>query len=185
MLTALHSRKKLQLVLGLLAGICFGVLLQKGGVTNYDVIIGQLLFEDMTVVKIMLTAMVVGMVGIHILKALNLAEITNRTGSLGSNVLGGLMFGVGFAVLGYCPGTVMGAVGQGNVDALLGGVVGILIGAGLLATLYPRLEYSIIKRGRFPAKSLPELFRVNAWVIIVPVVTGAVALLWWLSAAGY
>jgi hypothetical protein len=185
MLTKLHEQKKVQLVLGLLAGVCFGFLLQKGGATSYDVIVGQLLFQDMIVVKIMLTAMIVGMVGIHLLKALNLAEVHNRTGSLGSNVLGGLMFGIGFAVLGYCPGTVMGAVGQGNVDALLGGVVGLLIGAGLFATLYPRLENRIIKKGRFPAQSLPELLRVNAWGVIVPVVIGAIALLWWLERAGY
>ncbi|MBN2586104.1 MAG: hypothetical protein JXR55_02320, partial [Candidatus Fermentibacteraceae bacterium] len=61
MLTALHGRRKLQLFLGLLAGIIFGFLLQKGGVTKYEVIIGQLLLVDFTVVRVMLSAVVVGM----------------------------------------------------------------------------------------------------------------------------
>jgi len=53
-------------------------------------------------------------------------------GSIGSNVIGGLIFGVGFALLGYCPGTVAGAVGTCAFDALFGGMIGLLIGAGFL-----------------------------------------------------
>jgi hypothetical protein len=166
-------------------GICFGFLLQKGGVTSYDVIIGQLLFEDMTVVKVMLTAMIVAMVGVHLLRAINLAELHHKSGSLGATVIGGLVFGIGFALLGYCPGTVVGAVGQGSVDALLGGVLGMLIGVGLFALVYPRVQRAILGRGQLPAESLPQLFRVNAWVVIVPVVAGVIALLWWMQAAGY
>ncbi|NLE39586.1 MAG: YeeE/YedE family protein, partial [Pirellulaceae bacterium] len=70
MLTNLHSKNGLQLLLGLLLGIAFGFLLQKGGVTYYDVIIDQLLLKDFTVVKIMLTAMVTGMIGVHVLVSL-------------------------------------------------------------------------------------------------------------------
>jgi hypothetical protein len=53
---------------GLVFGIVFGFLLHKGGVTNYDVIIGQLLLTDFTVLKIMLSAVVVGAIGIHTLQ---------------------------------------------------------------------------------------------------------------------
>ncbi len=61
MLKILHENTNLQLSIGLLTGILFGFLLQKGGVTRYDVIIGQLLLTDFTVVKIMLSAVVTGM----------------------------------------------------------------------------------------------------------------------------
>ena len=61
MLKILHENTNLQLSIGLLTGILFGFLLQKGGVTKYDVIIGQLLLTDFTVVKIMLSAVVTGM----------------------------------------------------------------------------------------------------------------------------
>lgn len=76
MLTRLHSSKGGQLVLGFLAGVVFGFLLQKGGATKYDVIIGQLLLEDFTVVKIMLSAVVVGMIGVHLLRSLGLCNCT-------------------------------------------------------------------------------------------------------------
>jgi uncharacterized protein len=49
-------------------GIAFGFLLQKGGATKYDVIVGQLLLTDFTVLKIMLSAVLVGMIGIYAMK---------------------------------------------------------------------------------------------------------------------
>mgnify|MGYP004136876501 CR=1 FL=1 len=52
------------IVAGLLTGVVFGVLLQKAHVTRYEVIVGQFLFKDFTVLKVMLTAIVVGAVGV-------------------------------------------------------------------------------------------------------------------------
>jgi len=184
MLTGLHARKRLQLVLGLSAGVLFGVLLHKGGVTSYDVILGQLLLEDFTVVKVMLTAVVVGMVGVHLLRRLGLAELHVKSGSWGSSGLGGLVFGVGFAVLGYCPGTIAGAVGNGRLDALVGGLAGILLGAGLFAVTYPRLQRSLLGWGTFAKTTFPEKLGVNAWVVIVPVSAAIVGLLFWIVSSG-
>ena len=184
MLTTLHENKRLQLLIGLIIGILFGVLLQKGGVTKYDVILGQLLLEDFTVVKIMLSAVVTGTIGIHLLRSLGLVRLHPKPGSVGTSLVGGLIFGLGFALLGYCPGIVAGAVGEGWLDALLGGAVGILIGAGLFASLYPRLQKGILSKGDFGTLTLPELLKVNAWAVVVPVVIALVALLWWLESAG-
>ncbi|MDI6451700.1 YeeE/YedE thiosulfate transporter family protein [Anaerobaca lacustris] len=184
MLTGIHSRKGLQLVVGLLLGIAFGFLLQKGGVTRYDVIIGQLLFRDFTVLKIMLSAVLTGMLGVHALKSLGLARLHPKPGSIGTSVVGGLIFGVGFGVLGYCPGTVAGAVGQGSMDALLGGVVGILIGAGLFAAVYPKIQSSVLNKGHFGEITLPELFRVHPWAVVLPVVALIVVLLVLIEKAG-
>ncbi|HPJ48542.1 MAG TPA: hypothetical protein PK162_06635 [Synergistales bacterium] len=58
-----------QLLWGLAFGIAFGFLLQKGGVTKYDIIAGQLLLKDFTVVKVMLSAILTGMVGIYFMKS--------------------------------------------------------------------------------------------------------------------
>ncbi len=127
MLKTLHRKKGTQLGIGFAAGILFGFLLQKGGATTYEVIIGQLLLTDFTVVKIMLTAVVTGMIGVHLLRSLGLAELHPKPGSLGSTAIGGLIFGVGFGILGYCPGTMIGAVGQGSLDALFGGLPGMLL----------------------------------------------------------
>jgi hypothetical protein len=177
MFTHLHAQKGLQLVLGLIMGVVFGFLLQKGGVTNYDVIIGQLLLTDFTVIKIMLSAVITGMLGVHFLRSIGLAQLHPKPGSLGASAIGGLIFGVGFGMLGYCPGTVAGAVGQGYLDALFGGVAGTLIGAGFFAALFPQLEASLLHKGDFGELTLPRLLKVNAWTVVVPAAVALAALL--------
>ncbi len=180
----LHNNRAAQLLIGLLAGIGFGFLLHKGGVTRYDVLIGQLLLEDFTVVKIMLSAVLVGMVGVHLLVSLGLAKLNPKPGSAGATIIGGLIFGAGFGVLGYCPGTVAAAVGEGWLDALVGGVVGMVLGAGIFAALYPRLSEGILQKGNFGPLTFPQLFRVNRWVVVIPVAAMIIGLLYWIEAAG-
>ncbi len=184
MFKGLHGRKGLQLGIGLILGIPFGFLLQKGGVTNYDVIIGQLLLTNFTVVKVMLSAVVAGMVGVHLLRSFGLATLHPKPGSFGSSVIGGLIFGVGFALLGYCPGTIAGAIGQGSLDGLFGGMAGILLGAGLFAEAYPKLDRFVLRKADFGEVTFPQLFKVNPWVIVLPVAVGIVLLLFWIERTG-
>ena len=172
------------LLWGLGFGIVFGFLLQKGGATNYDVIIGQLLLTDFTVVKIMLSAVLTGMIGIHAMKSLGWVRLNPKSGSAGMNIIGGLIFGIGFAVLGYCPGTIAGAVGNGYLDATVGGLAGILIGSGLFAALYPRLSQGILKMGDFGDLTLPRLFKVKDWVVVIPVAVLIILLLYLLERSG-
>jgi len=183
-LKTLHQRKRAQLFIGLVIGVCFGFLLQKGGATNYNVIIGQLLLTDFTVVKIMLSAVITGMVGVHFLKSLGIVQLHLKRGSIGSSVIGGLIFGVGFGMLGYCPGTAAGAVGHGALDALCGGLVGMLIGAGLFAAMYPKLNSSVLRKGDFGDLTLPQLLKVNCWAVVFPVGIVLAALLWLLEKSG-
>jgi len=180
----ISKKDKSPLVWGLFFGILFGFLLQKGGATKYDVIIGQLLLTDFTVVKIMLSAVLTGMIGIYLMKTLGWVELNPKSGSMGSNIIGGLIFGVGFAVLGYCPGTIAGAIGNGYLDALAGGLAGILIGSGIFAALYPGLKSGILKKGDFGNLTLPQLFKVNDWVVVVPVAVLIFLLLIWLERVG-
>lgn len=167
MLATWRSNRRIQLAAGLLIGICFGFLLQRGGVTRYEVVMGQLLLKDFTVVKIMLTAIVTGMIGVYALRSAGWAALSKKPGSVGSTVIGGLIFGVGFGLLGYCPGTMIGAVGQGSLDALFG-MAGMLIGSAVYAALFPALSKSILKKGDFGQITIPELFRSSPW----PVITG-------------
>jgi hypothetical protein len=173
-----------QLVWGFVFGIVFGFLLQKGGVTKYDVIIGQLLLEDFTVIKIMLSAVITGMIGIHLMKSLGWIELNPKSGSWGKNAIGGLIFGLGFALLGYCPGTIAGAIGNGYLDALVGGLTGILLGSGLLAAAYPKLKSGILKKGDFGNLTLPRLFKVNDWAVIIPLSAVLVLVLYLIEHAG-
>lgn len=178
------KKNRSPLIWGLAFGIVFGFLLQKGGATKHDVIVGQLLLNDFTVVKIMLSAVLTGMIGIHLMKQLGWVELHVKPGSLGTNVVGGLIFGVGFAALGYCPGTIAGAIGNGYLDAMVGGLAGIWIGAGLFAALYPGLSRGMLKRGDFGDATLPRLFKVNEWIVVLPVAAIILALLLWLERAG-
>jgi hypothetical protein len=173
------------LLAGFIFGVLFGFLLQKGGVTKYDVIIGQLLLEDFTVVKIMLTAVLIGMTGIYAMKGLGWIELQPKPGSFGSSAIGGLIFGAGFALLGYCPGTIAGAVGNGYLDALIGGMAGIIIGAGIFASLYPRLQRRVLGLGDWGDSTLPKVFRVNDWIVVVPAAILILAVLFLIERAGY
>lgn len=164
-----NKAKNSGLLWGFIFGIFFGFFLHKGGVTKYDVIVGQLLLTDFTVLKIMLSAVVTGMIGIFFMKSMGWVELYPKAGSLGMNVVGGLIFGAGFAILGYCPGTLAGAIGNGSLDALTGGLTGILIGSGLYASLYPKLSKGILRKGDYSNLTLPRLLKVNDWVVVVPV----------------
>lgn len=183
MLKNVRSNNRLQLFLGLLVGIGFGFLLQKGGVTYYDVIIRQLLLEDFTVVKVMLSAMVTGMVGVHVLCSLGVAQLHPKPGGAGRTIPGALLFGIGFGLLGYCPGTAVGAVGHGALDALLGGVLGMLLGAGVFAAVYPKLT-PLLNKGDFGPLTFPQLFKINPWIVVIPVAAAVIGLLYVIERAG-
>lgn len=183
-LAAIRGSRNGQIVLGLLTGICFGFLLQKGGATDYGVIEGQLLLTDFTVLRLMLSAVIVGMVVFEVLKRSGYASSHAAHGTLGTNVIGGLIFGAGFALLGYCPGTVAGAVGTGALDALFGGMVGMLIGAGIFAEAYPALRAGILTKSPFPAVTVPELMRMNTWLVIIILEAAMIGFLLLLEYAG-
>jgi hypothetical protein len=89
-------------------------------VTHYDVILKQLLLQDMTAIKEMLSAIVTAMIGVHLLRSMGFLSLVSKSGSVGSTVIGSLIFGVGFALLRYCSGTAIGAMGQGSLDAVVG-----------------------------------------------------------------
>lgn len=119
-----------------------------------------------TVVKIMLTAILVGAIGVYALTAMNLAELHVKPVLLGGVAFGGLLFGIGLAVFGYCPGTSVAACGEGRRDALVG-VGGMLFGAGLYVAAYPMLVPVIRYFGDWGTVTLPEVTSTSPWVWIV------------------
>lgn len=121
-----------QLLLAFAFGIAFGFLLQKGGVAKYHVLMGQLLLVDFTVLKVMMSAVITGMLGVHFLNAAGLVELHLKPTRYLANTLGGLIFGIGFGLAAYCPGTGAAALGQGNFDALAL-IIGMIGGSYLFA----------------------------------------------------
>ncbi len=102
----------MSLVYGLITGILFGLILQISGILHYEKQLGALRLVDMTVFKLMLTAIVVGSIGIYLFKDLGVIKLSLKATSIGAQVVGGLIFGVGWALLGYCPGISAGALGE-------------------------------------------------------------------------
>lgn len=152
---------------GLITGIIFGFLLQRGQVLRYDKQVGALLFKDMTVVKFMLAHIVVAMIGVYILYDFGLVKLSLKPTILGGVIIGGLVFGLGWGISGYCPGTSVGALGEGRLDALWS-IIGMILGAAFFAELYPFLSKTVLTWGDFGRITLPQALDIFHWYIIAP-----------------
>ena len=155
-----------KLLAGVVFGLAFGFLLQKGGVGKFNVLIGQLLLQDWTVAKIMLTAIVVGMVGVFALHHFAKVNLHIKPTRIGANIIGGLLFGAGFALIGYCPGTAAAALGQGSWDALFG-MAGLVAGSWIFAEFSASLKKRVEKWGDLGKVLLPDLLHVPRGVFVV------------------
>jgi uncharacterized membrane protein YedE/YeeE len=153
----------LKLVLGLVTGILFGIFLQKGQVAKFQVLMGQFLLKNFTVMKIMATAIAVGTVGVHALVSMGLAELHIQTASLARVIVGGMLFGTGLAIFGLCPGTSVVACGEGRRDAMIG-VLGMFVGAGVYVAAFEALEPLVNSMADYGKVTLPQLTSTSPWL---------------------
>lgn len=151
-----------KLVMGLCTGIVFGFLLQKGGLTRFRVIVGQFLWADHTVLRTMLTAVAVGSAGVWALHQMWDVPLHIKSAHLLANAVGGVIFGIGMAVLGYCPGTGVAALGDGSRHAVPG-VLGMLAGAAVYAEVYPWMKKTILSIGSYGKITIPEITSLSVW----------------------
>jgi hypothetical protein len=168
-----------QLVSAMVFGLAFGFLLQKGGVAKYHVLMGMMLLEDFTVAKVMLTAITVAAGGLFVLNNLGLVKLQVPPTRYGANILGGIIFGIGFGLLAYCPGTDAAAAGQGNLDSLVG-IVGLLAGSYLFAMASGFLDRTVNQWGDRGKLTLPHLLRISPGLfiaVLTPVLVGALILM--------
>ncbi len=145
-------------------GFLFGWLLQRGGVTDYNVIVNQFRFKDFTVLKIMLTAVVVGGIGVAALHAGGLANLHIKAAPMLAIVLGSAIFGVGMVLYGYCPGTGLAAVGTGSLHALAG-LAGMMLGGILYALSFPWVAKHILPVGDIGKITLAQLTGLPVWAV--------------------
>src|SRR6185437_1194228 len=143
------------LPLGVVIGLIFGWLLQRSRLTDTNVIVNQARLEDFTLVKMMVTAILVGGVGILVMHGGGLAIYHIKPANLLAVALGAGLFGIGIVIYGYCPGTGLGAVGTGSIHALIG-AVGMLAGAVAFAYSYDWLTAYVLKIATLGAVRLPE-----------------------------
>ena len=172
-----------ELLMGAITGILFGFVMQKAQVIRYDKQLAALRLLDMTIVKFMLSTILVAMVGIYLLFDLGLVKLSIKPLILGGNVLGGLIFGIGWGIVGYCPATAMGALGEGRYDSLFG-LLGMILGAGIYAEAYPLMKETVLTWGDFGKITLPSLLGMNHWIVIVVLVAVFIGLFSWFEKKG-
>jgi uncharacterized membrane protein YedE/YeeE len=161
------------LVVAALVGVVFGVLLHRGGVGNYNVIVNQFRLKDFTVLRIMFTAIIVGGVGIALFHKAGLAAFHIKPAVLAPVITGALIFGVGMVLLGYCPGTGVVAVATGRIHAMVG-FLGMLAGGIAYAFTFPAIQDGFMKIGDFGKVRLPEITGIPevAWWAGLAVIAG-------------
>jgi hypothetical protein len=151
--------------LGLITGILFGFLLQKGRVLRFDKQVGAMLLKDMTIFKFMLSAILIGMVGIQLLADAGIIALSHKAMNLGAVLIGGALFGCGWAIMGFCPGTSIGALGEGRWHAVFA-IAGMVVGAAIYAELYPLFKSTVLTWKNFGKIGLPEVLGISPWLII-------------------
>jgi uncharacterized membrane protein YedE/YeeE len=128
----------------LLFGAVFGFVLSRSGAADYDFIQGMFLFTNLQLYGIMAVAVAAIAPGIWLIKRRGRTllgqpvEIERKALHRG-NVVGGVIFGVGWSLTGMCPGPMLVNIGEGKIYALAA-LAGGLVGAGVLGALYPRLQ---------------------------------------------
>jgi hypothetical protein len=158
-----------ELGIALLLGLGFGFTLERAGFGSARKLTAVFYLWDMAVVKVMFTAIVTTMAGLFLLSAggwMDLSQLYIEPTSYAAQILGGLVFGAGFIVGGYCPGTSLAAAAIGRKDAILF-ILGMLAGVMAYAEFTPGLE-AWIKAGSKGELTLPLLTGIGMgwWVLI-------------------
>lgn len=148
------------LIIGFFIGCAFGAILYLGGATSYRRILGTLRLKDMWIIKLMGTAIGVGTLGIYLLDLGGLANMSIKPAYVWGVALGGIIFGIGWAVSGFCPGTCVIGAAEGKKDAMAT-VLGGLVGALAFSLVFPFIEESLIQTANFGKITLESVLGVS------------------------
>ncbi len=157
------------LAIAALLGLGFGFCLERAGFGSARKLTAVFYLYDMAVVKVMFTAIVTTMAGLFVLSSaglLALSDLYIEPTSFGAQIVGGLVFGAGFIIGGYCPGTSVTAIATGRKD-------GMMFAAGMLAGVMAYAELTPGIEGWIKSTSRGEL--------TLPTVTG-ISMGWWVLA---
>lgn len=169
-------------------GFFFGLFLERGGLGDPHKLTGVFYLSDFTVPKVMFTAILVAGSGLYLLSDLGLLDMSKVwivPTFFWPQITGGVLFGIGFVVSGYCPGTAVAGLASGRLDALVT-IIGIGIGSLLFAVVYPLVEGFYVSSS-MEGITLPVLLNLNHWVIwavIFALALGMFFLLAWYERRG-
>jgi uncharacterized membrane protein YedE/YeeE len=168
------------IVYALLVGVAMGALIQRVGASSPAMIGRNLRLESLSIIKFMATTIAVGTIGVYLLGALGMPmHLDIKPTYVIGVVIGGLVFGVGFALGGYCPGTCVVGAAEGRRDALWA-IGGGLLGALLFTLAYGAMQPVVVKPldyGKITLASLLHLPTVVVAVLLGAVLLAAVTLL--------
>ena len=130
---------ELNLWLAVPIGFVFGFALFHAGFTDGRRIAWAFYFKDVGVPVVMFSAIVTGMLGLWGLSFvgfLDISQVYLLPTFLLPMAVGGILFGLGMVIGGYCPGTAVASIATGKIDALIF-VVGFLAGSLIFGDLFP------------------------------------------------
>ena len=163
--------------LALLLGAGFGFCLERAGFGSARKLVAVFYLYDMAVVKVMFSAIVTALAGLFVLSAagwMDLSELYLEPTNLAAQALGGLVFGAGFIIGGYCPGTSMAALATGRKDGFVF-AFGLLAGVTAYAEFMPGIE-TWIEAGSLGELTLPSVTGIGmGWWVLVFIASLAVA----------
>jgi len=154
----------INILFGLAVGFLFGYILTRTGITKYPRVMGMLLLKDFKILKFMLTAVTLSMILFYLLGDLGLLKVVPKNLDWGK-LVGGLIFGTGMGILGYCPGTMAARIGEGKKEAILA-----LFGMALGIFIYA-LMIKPVKAAFLSSEINGDIFiqlGINRWIVIIP-----------------
>jgi uncharacterized protein len=164
------------LAIALCIGLVFGWFLERGGLGSARKLAGQFYLTDFTVLKLMFSAILTAMLGLFWLSwagAIDLSQVHVPETFIVPQIVGGLVFGVGFVLAGLCPGTSCVAAVTGRRDGLAT-VGGMLVGVFVFSELFPLLRglYDTTSRG---ALTVPQAIGLSHGTVVFAIVCLALA----------
>lgn len=154
----------INILFGLVVGFIFGFILTKTGITKYPRVLGMLLLKDFKILKFMLTVVTSSMILFYLLGDFGLLKVAPKNLEWGK-LVGGLIFGTGMGILGYCPGTMAARIGEGKKEAIIalfGMTIGIFIYALTIKPVKATFLSTEIDGNIF------LLLGLNKWLVIIP-----------------
>ncbi|NJD32598.1 MAG: sulfurtransferase [Gammaproteobacteria bacterium] len=170
---------EMSLIVAVLLGIGFGFCLERAGFGSARKLAAQFYLYDMSVFKVMFTAIVTALLGVTYLGWigwLDLSQVYLVPTYLAPQIVGGLVLGVGFVVGGYCPGTSAAAVATGRIDGMVY-ALGIFAGTFVYAEAYPAIK-GFVNATPMGQVTLPQVFDIPWGVLVFAVVLMAVLGFW-------
>ena len=164
------------LVVAVLIGLAFGFILERAGFGSARKLVSQFYLDDLTVFKVMFTAIVTAMIGLSVLSTagwLDLELVDMVPTFWVAQVVGGLVLGVGFVAGGYCPGTSIVSAATGKLDGIA--FVGGLVAGTLAFALAFRWLEPLYLAGGLGVETLPEVLGLSRWLVVAAVTAVAAA----------